>query len=78
MIHCFLLLPLCWVCLLKKMSNPTTESAAVCLKRVAEEQFFVPRSQRRSSGTIWNSSKHLNMRWVLNAEIAVVILFLFV
>ena len=30
--------------------NPTTESAAVCLKRVAEAQFYVPRSQRRSSG----------------------------
>ena len=32
--------------------NPTTESAAVCLKRVAEAQFYVPRSQRRSSGAI--------------------------
>ena len=30
--------------------NPTTESAAVCLKRVVEAQFYVPRSQRRSSG----------------------------
>ena len=27
--------------------NPTTESAAKCLKRVAEVQLFVPRSQRR-------------------------------
>ena len=54
--------------------NPTTESDAVCLKRVAEAQFFVPRSQRGSSGAT-NSSKHLNMRWVLNAEIVVVILF---
>ena len=26
--------------------NPTTESAAVCLKRVAEAQSCVPRSQR--------------------------------
>ena len=32
--------------------NPTTEPAAVCLKRVAEAQFYVPRSQRRSSGAI--------------------------
>ena len=32
--------------------NPTTESAAVCLKRVAEAQLYVPRSQRRSSGAI--------------------------
>ena len=30
--------------------NSTTESAAVRLKRVAEAQFCVPRSQRRSSG----------------------------
>ena len=58
-----------------KVSNPTTESAAVCLKRVAEAQFVVSRSQRRSSGAIYNSSKHLNMRWVLDAEIAVVVLF---
>ena len=35
-----------------KMSNSTTESAAVCLKRVAEAQFVVPRSQSRSSGAI--------------------------
>ena len=33
-----------------KMSNPTTESAAVCLKRVAEAQFVVSRPQYRSSG----------------------------
>ena len=58
-----------------KVSNPTTESAAVCLKRVAEAQLFVSRSQSRSSGAIKNSSKHLNMRWVLSAEIDVVILF---
>ena len=56
--------------------NPTTESAAVFLKRVAEAQFYVPRSQSRSSVAIQKSSKHLNMRWVLNAEIVVVILFL--
>ena len=57
--------------------NPTTDAAAVCLKRVvfAEAQFYVPRSQRRSSGAIKNSSKHLNMNSFLNAEIVVVILF---
>ena len=32
--------------------NPTTESAAVCLERVAEAQFYMPRSQRRSPGAI--------------------------
>ena len=32
--------------------NPTTESAAVCLKRVAEAQIYVPRLQYRSSGAI--------------------------
>ena len=32
--------------------NPTTESAAACLKRIAEAQLFVPGSQRRSSGAI--------------------------
>ena len=30
--------------------NPTTESAAVCLKSVVEAQLYVPRSQRRSFG----------------------------
>ena len=35
-----------------KMLIPTSGSAAVCLKRVAEAQFFVPRSQRRTSGAI--------------------------
>ena len=54
--------------------NPTTEYTAVCLKRVAEAQFYVPRSQLRSSGAIYNCSRHLNMRWVLNAKIFVVIL----
>ena len=60
------------------MLIPTSGSAAVCLKRVAEAQFFVPRSQRRTSSAIWNRSKHLNMRRVLNAEIAVVIFCCFV
>ena len=35
-----------------KMLIPTTGSAAVCLKRVAEAHFVVPRSQRRTSGAI--------------------------
>ena len=35
-----------------KMSNPKTESAALCLKSVAEAQFFVPMSQCRSSDAI--------------------------
>ena len=35
-----------------KHEHPTTESAAVCLKRVAAAKSYMPRSQRRSSGTI--------------------------
>ena len=57
-----------------KMLIQTTGSAAVCLKRVAEAHFVVPRSQRRTSGAI--RSKHPKLRRVLNAETAVVISFL--